>query len=492
MKVKTLFIFILLSLISTQSYSAKTDDYMNNLFSAIADLSEERARELVSSRTSRDIRKNLCGYDAIEFSEPKEAEKLYNYFKNTCDSIKYSIDENLLANPEFISGLKHDLIFNEINRMFESFDGFVLKAKADINGLSRKLEFIDVLNNQKIKNTYFKRTKNLIEISLFAFENKEKELDRYEFLKNHIDDNNVYYQITDKKSRILTDISKGVGTQLFTINAILDTKLKKVKKIKSFALNKDIDLLKAVIMLDIIDHNMMTLNQLGDDYTKLRDEITDKLTKLEHKVIEISYLLDSIKNKRYSKLYFLFIKKLRTEYKALEIEGEIPEYATRVIKTVALILNQGTKNEIKGTLKSYMTELDSYSIRYNEPTFTLGALVGLDVVGKDEVDESNRAYVQLFAPFGVIYGYKQFGIMGHAIDVGEYFNSENADNDVKWQDAISPGIAFFWRPWREYPVVMGIDYTRIGKREDEAGMDIPASEITRFIISIQTDLWHLN
>ena len=481
---------------------ADTDDIMNKSLEAIAELTEERALNLVIRRINRTLRPKLCGYHPYylehevneKFDEYIVHNSLKPYFHNTCKALKHAIDQNVFIDSEFVRSIRADLVHAGVDAVFEKY--YPLKKedipssnlldevktasfiKTDMYLDSMEVDLLKLhkkLHEKKFK--YLKTTKRLmfelLESKFSATGNKAiypnllLTIGKQNLSQYNISSNGAPGDPTNAKNRYL--FSKN-GIRFDIVNAT--------------------DLFKAVVLHELIGTYKNKIYQ-SDLYMPLVD-IQAVYQDIEANLHQLSDLIQIIHDRRSSRLHYMFAEMIDRHYSKIELAGNAPSDAIRIVRTISqIVTNDSSKDNIKGALSSYVAELDSFTVRYDDFTMSLGTIVGTGSTVKDSNEESDRS-LAAYAPFGLIVGRKSVGAMVHIFDIGEYFVNENANSDPEWQDAISPGVAVFWRPTKGFPIVIGVDYTRIGAHKDSQGMLVERDETVRIFLGMQIDLFHLN
>jgi len=214
-------------------------------------------------------------------------------------------------------------------------------------------------------------------------------------------------------------------------------------------------------------------------------------------ILDSYQIINSLIDHKTTNLFSILEEKILTNGNDKNTAGAIGKI--RILKTAYSLTKVKTKTEAKNILSDSLIDSNTRFAKYFDHNFSIGTLIGF-AAGANWQGNGNlfrpksALYTPIFFPLGAMYTYKNFGLLIHYFELGEYLtfgNSENASSP-DWHTSIAPGASLYIRK-RDYPLSAGIDLTYKpvidGKKEDSENHF--AGTQARIFVSMDIPLFQL-
>jgi hypothetical protein len=509
----------------TKAETNKSDKTVDSILGALADMTVEQAKKMLSLSFTRDIREKVCGYKSylpevndnsdIEGKELKDKKGIRTIFSNTCEHVKEKVERNIFSS-DLIEQFKQDMVLNGV-ALIRISKYSTVSVSSECNYFVYDNLGTDSASRLKWRDLVVHRCNMRMEIDDYKNDLVVAKFIHLLWLKNSFKDA-VQHALSESKS---------YQTYGEYIAKVLDTSedLKKIKNILKDSI--DIEFVDKKIVLNYLwmsdDGVIEKKNYSFETAVKFKDSSKEEVARAFYKIAiaddkagrkqrtrelvrlllsqdgctgpcmeSVNLLIENKPREIFSALsgiltakdeFFLesskdFDNMNTTNYKAIKVLGSLSELS-----------NVQDKEAAKSVFEKYLADENSRTARYWQHSFSLGTSLGV-AAGYVKCDGcTNKSYPspQLYMPFGLTYTKGWFGLQAHVFDLGQYTSYKPNNESTEWKDAVAPGIAIFGR-LRRYPVSFGLDFTH----QSSAGLGIPSEDQVRLFVAMDIPLFNLN
>lgn len=493
---------------NTTKEKTSTNATVDSILGALADMTVDKAKKIVSLRFAREYREKVCRYNKYNANVQVgfEEHNIRTLFNESCSYVQNKIEKNIIS-EELINAFRLDMITNGVFLIKHVKDGKELINKR-IKLLEAQIKYIE--EDIKLPEEYEEELLaiNIINLSWLKMSAKEKifqalsESEKYKVYVEHIKKMlDVAVEVKKVKGLVKDSIKVEVKD-----NGSLNLEYKIYKQSdkpskNDLIIDRSVTLVKDVSLKNKINKKVATfllsIANTGDKesikyYTReLLKELLNSSCGTKC-IVSINHLLDKRPKEVFTTMSKLLFENIDKSKDIDDVESYRYSFkALGTLEALSELSKVNNKETARAVLEKYQAEENTRSVRYWNHNWTLGTLFGV-AGGKGECDGcvDRTLPPNLFMPFGLFYTNGWKGVQLHLFDLGQYTADQDNTTSVqstKWEDAVAPGIALFGR-LRRFPLSFGVDYTY---KPNNGNRDQSESQIKLFI-AMDIHLFNLN